>query len=124
MTAKGKADSKADSKDVSAAVTFVQLKYRTRKVREQEAIETRAEAAEAARAKAEEELANEKAEVERLAAECAHHQAELQVAAFMISTREVTETKLGKQARKLLGVKCAYLREDTCPNSGFSHLEN
>ena len=27
-------------------------------------------------------------------------------------------------ARKLLGVKCAYLREDTCPNSGFSHLEN
>ena len=28
------------------------------------------------------------------------------------------------QARKLLGVKCAYLREDTCPNSGFSHLEN
>ena len=28
------------------------------------------------------------------------------------------------QARKLLGVKCAYLREDTCPNTGFSHLEN
>ena len=28
------------------------------------------------------------------------------------------------QAHKLLGVKCAYLREDTCPNSGFSHLEN
>ena len=74
-----------------------------RKVREQEAIEKRAEAAEAARAKAEEELANEKAEVERLAAECAHQQAELQVAAFMISTREATETKLGKQARKLLG---------------------
>jgi len=28
------------------------------------------------------------------------------------------------QARRFLGVKCAYLREDTCPNSGFSHLEN
>ena len=28
------------------------------------------------------------------------------------------------QARKLLGVRCAYLREDTCPNTGFSHLEN
>ena len=28
------------------------------------------------------------------------------------------------QARRLLGVKCAYLREDTCPNTGFSHLEN
>jgi hypothetical protein len=28
------------------------------------------------------------------------------------------------QARKLLGVRCSYLREDTCPNAGFSHLEN
>ena len=28
------------------------------------------------------------------------------------------------QARRLLGVRCAYLREDTCPNTGFSHLEN
>ena len=28
------------------------------------------------------------------------------------------------QAKKFLSVKCAYLREDTCPNSGFSHLEN
>ena len=23
-----------------------------------------------------------------------------------------------------VGVRCAYLREDTCPNEGFSHLEN
>ena len=28
------------------------------------------------------------------------------------------------KARSLLGVKCSYLREDTCPNTGFSHLEN
>ena len=28
------------------------------------------------------------------------------------------------KARSLLGVKCDYLREDTCPNTGFSHLEN
>ena len=28
------------------------------------------------------------------------------------------------QAKRLLGVKCSYLREDTCPNTGFSHLEN
>ncbi|KAL1508275.1 hypothetical protein AB1Y20_004390 [Prymnesium parvum] len=28
------------------------------------------------------------------------------------------------RARALLGVKCAYLREDSCPNTGFSHLEN
>lgn len=28
------------------------------------------------------------------------------------------------RARSLLGVKCSYLREDTCPNTGFSHLEN
>lgn len=29
-----------------------------------------------------------------------------------------------KRARELLKVQCAYLREDTCPNRGFSHLEN
>ena len=29
-----------------------------------------------------------------------------------------------QRARDLLRVKCAYLREDTCPNTGFSHLEN
>ena len=28
------------------------------------------------------------------------------------------------QARRFLGVSCSYLREDTCPNRGFSHLEN
>ena len=29
-----------------------------------------------------------------------------------------------RRARELLHVNCAYLREDTCPNTGFSHLEN
>ena len=29
-----------------------------------------------------------------------------------------------QRARELLGVKCAYLREDTCPNAGFSPFEN
>ena len=28
------------------------------------------------------------------------------------------------RARSLLRVRCSYLREDTCPNTGFSHLEN
>eukprot|EP00908_Phaeocystis_cordata_P014469 Transcript_25566.p1 GENE.Transcript_25566~~Transcript_25566.p1 ORF type:complete len:406 (+),score=199.73 Transcript_25566:65-1282(+) len=28
------------------------------------------------------------------------------------------------KARSLLSVKCDYLREDSCPNTGFSHLEN
>jgi len=29
-----------------------------------------------------------------------------------------------QRAHELLGVKCDYLRDDTCPNTGFSHLEN
>jgi hypothetical protein len=29
-----------------------------------------------------------------------------------------------QRARDLLSVNCHYLREDTCPNRGFSHLEN
>ena len=29
-----------------------------------------------------------------------------------------------QRARELLHVKCQYLREDSCPNQGFSHLEN
>ena len=28
------------------------------------------------------------------------------------------------RARSLLRVRCSYLREDVCPNTGFSHLEN
>ena len=35
----------------------------------------------------------------------------------------VNQGYVESRAKALLGVKCSYLREDTCPNTGFSHLE-
>ena len=73
-----------------------------RKVREQEQIVKQKEAAEAEKAVALEALEKERIETERLTAECAKHEAELKVAAFMLSTRAATEQRLGAQAKNVL----------------------
>ena len=73
-----------------------------KKVREQEEIEERAAKAEKEKADALDKLEKERAEVARLAAECAKHEAELKVAAFMLQTRNAAEAKLGEQAQTVL----------------------
>ena len=73
-----------------------------RKHLEQEQLERRANTAEAARAQAQAQLADKENECEQLTSELAIKEHELQVTGFLLASRAATETKLNKQAHRLL----------------------
>ena len=80
-----------------------------RKTTQQEAIEKRAEEAEAAQAKAEAEVAETKLECESLKETLDEREKALQLAQFFIAERARTESALSSQAREVLG--CLSLTE-------------